>query len=173
MVFERFAGEAKRVIVVAEREAVALGHDFIGTEHILLGLLGVAGTTARQALADRGVTPALVRDSTERAARASGYRPTTERDTVDALASIGIDLDQVRRKMADAFGPDRFRYPRAGFTRRAKRVLELSAGEASGEVGPEHLLLGILDEGEGLAYQILTDQDVDAAELRSSLTIHP
>jgi ATP-dependent Clp protease ATP-binding subunit ClpA len=165
-VFERFAGEAKRVIVIAEREAIALGHDYIGTEHLLLGLLGVAGNPARRALADLGVTPSVVREFV----RATGHVSPGELPPEDALAAIGIDLEQIRQKMTEAFGPDRFKFPRPPFTRRAKRVLELSVRAAGDQVRPEHLLLGILDEREGVAFKILTDRHADPAELRETLT---
>jgi len=124
-VFERFTQSARRVIVLAQEEAGRLDHDYIGTEHLLLGLLAE----------DEGV----------------GAR---------ALEELGISLASVRVQVEEIIG--RGRTPVTGhipFTPRAKKVLELSLLEArelgDQHIGTEHLLLGLVREGEGVAAQVL------------------
>jgi len=176
--FERFTQAARQVVVGAQAEARALHHGHIGTEHLLLGLLD-AGGAAAAALAEAGLTPESVRAAIQRlvAARSLG-----EQDA-DALRQIGIDLDAVRAKVEESFGPGalqssvggkrRRRGPGAGhipFTPRAKKVLELSLREAlrlkHNTIGSEHILLGLLREGGGLAIKVLTTQGVSANVLR-------
>jgi ATP-dependent Clp protease ATP-binding subunit ClpA len=134
--FERFTDHARRVLVLAQEEARLLGHNFIGTEHILLGLL---------------------HDDREVAAT--------------ALRSLGITLEAVREGVLETVGP-------AGsassgsppFTARAKKVLELSLREAlqlgHNYIGTEHLLLGLIREGEGVATQVLVQLGADLARVR-------
>jgi ATP-dependent Clp protease ATP-binding subunit ClpC len=137
--FERFTDTARRVVVYAKEEALLLDHDFIGTEHILLGLL---------------------RDDTETAVR--------------VLTALGVDLTAARRAVEETVGHGR--QAPAGdvaFTGRAKKVLELSLREAlqlgHNYIGSEHILLGLLREGEGGGAQILKHLDVDSEELRRSV----
>jgi ATP-dependent Clp protease ATP-binding subunit ClpC len=123
--FERFTDRARRVVVLAQEESRLFNHDYIGTEHILLGLIhegeGVAATT---------------------------------------LESLGISLDAVRSEVEEMIGhgksPARGHIP---FTPRAKKVLELSLREAlqlgHNYIGTEHILLGLIREGEGVAAQVL------------------
>lgn len=123
--FERFTQSARRVIVLAQEEAGRLDHTYIGTEHLLLGLLAEGdGVGAR------------------------------------ALGSLGIFLPSVRTEIEKTVG--RGPTPPAGhipFTPRAKRVLELSLLEArelgNQHIGTEHLLLGLVREGEGVAAQVI------------------
>jgi ATP-dependent Clp protease ATP-binding subunit ClpC len=135
-VFERFTDRSRRVLVLAQEEARLLNHSFIGTEHILLGLIqerdGVAAT---------------------------------------ALASLDISLEPVRQKVVETIGM-------AGtapsgsppFTPRAKKVLELSLREAlrlgHSYIGTEHLLLGLLSEGEGAAATVLVSLGTDLNRVR-------
>jgi ATP-dependent Clp protease ATP-binding subunit ClpA len=169
--FERFTDRARNVAVDAQAAARRLGHGHIGTEHLLLGLLQGDGIAAR-VLGGLGVTAAAV----EREVLAEvGRGPLGERDA-EALGAIGIDLEEVRRRVEASFGPGAlywrpgrscrrgWRLPLAGghipFTPRAKKVLELSLREAlalkHGHIGTEHILLGLVREGEGLAMLILT-----------------
>jgi ATP-dependent Clp protease ATP-binding subunit ClpA len=123
--FERFSGRARRVVVLAQEEARMLNHDYIGTEHILLGLIhegeGVAAT---------------------------------------ALESLGISLDAVRQQVEEIIGPGQ-QAPSGHipYTPRAKKVLELSLREAlqlgHNYIGTEHILLGLIREGHGVAAQVL------------------
>jgi ATP-dependent Clp protease ATP-binding subunit ClpC len=135
--FERFTDRARRVIVMAQDEARRLDHNYIGTEHILLGLLNEgAGVAAR------------------------------------ALESLGISLDVVRQQVEEIIGRGRGPSPSGHipFTPRAKKVLELSLSEAMHlghtYIGTEHILLGLIREGEGVAAQVLVDLGVDLNRAR-------
>ena len=128
--FERFTDRARRVVVLAQEEARGLDHNFIGTEHILLGLLAESdGVAAR------------------------------------ALRGIGIDLAMARVRVEEIIGRGQG-VPRghAPMTPRAKKVFEYSLREAlelkHNYIGTEHLLLGLLREGEGVACTVLTQLGV-------------
>ena len=195
--FERFTNAARQVVVTAEQEARDLRHGHIGTEHLLLAIVAAdADGTAGRVLHDVGVTADAVRD--EVVQRLGAQRTGLGEDDAEALQAIGIDLDAVRAKVEESFGPGaldddpadcaepptfglvgrlrgRHRPERAcgghiPFTPRAKKTLELGLREAirlkHNHIGPEHLLLGVLREGEGLAAQILVALDVDLEELR-------
>jgi ATP-dependent Clp protease ATP-binding subunit ClpA len=168
--FERFTDRARKVARDAQAAARRLGHDRIGTEHILLGLLQGDGIAA-QVLAGLGVTPAAV----EREILAEAGRGPLGTGDAEALGTIGIDLDEVRRRVEASFGkgalhwrpgrghPSRRPPMLAGhipFSPRAKKVLELSLREALAlkhrHIGTEHILLGLVREGEGLAMLVLT-----------------
>jgi ATP-dependent Clp protease ATP-binding subunit ClpA len=167
--FERFTQGARKATVDAQAAARRLGHGHVGTEHLLLGLLGTDGVAA-EVLAGFGVTGAAV----EREIVAEvGRGPLGDADA-QALGAIGIDLDEVRRRMEASFGPGALAWhpdphcrhgrPRPGghlpFTPRSKKVLELSLREALAlkhrSIGTEHILLGLVREGEGLAMLVLT-----------------
>jgi ATP-dependent Clp protease ATP-binding subunit ClpA len=168
--FERFTDRARQVAVEAQVSARRLGHGYVGTEHVLLGLLKGDGIAA-QVLAGLGITS----DAVEREVRAEVGRGPLGAGDAEALGAIGIDLDEVRRRVEASFGPGalhwrpgcghrRWRPPMlAGhipFTPRAKKVLELSLREAlalkHNYIGTEHILLGLVREGEGLAMLVLT-----------------
>ena len=166
--FERFTDRARKAVTDAQVVARRLGHGHIGTEHLLLGLLENDGIAAR-VLSGAGVTRAAV----EREILAEVGRGPLGAGDAEALGAIGIDLDEVRRRMEASFGPGALQWhpdpgcrgarPRFGhipFTPRAKKVLELSLREALAlkhrHIGTEHLLLGLLREGEGLAMLVLT-----------------
>jgi ATP-dependent Clp protease ATP-binding subunit ClpC len=124
-VFERFTEPARRVVVLAQDEARGFRHHYVGTEHILLGLLRY----------DAGI-PARV------------------------LGSLGVTLDEVRAQVERVVGRGESDKPgQIPLTPRAKKVLELSMLEADdmghGHIGTEHLLLGLLREGDGVAVRIL------------------
>jgi ATP-dependent Clp protease ATP-binding subunit ClpA len=168
--FERFTDRARRVTVDAQATARRLGHGHIGTEHLLLGLLQGDGIAAR-VLGGLGITAVAV----EREVLAEVGRGPLGAGDAEALGAIGIDLDEVRRRMEASFGPGALhwhpdprcrqarRLPLGGhipFTPRAKKVLELSLREALAlkhrYIGTEHILLGLVREGEGLAMLVLT-----------------
>ncbi|TMR12966.1 Clp protease [Nonomuraea turkmeniaca] len=137
--FERFTDRARRVVVLAQEEARMMNHAYIGTEHILLGLIHEGEGLA-----------ALVLDS------------------------CGVDLEHVRAFIERETGHDG--KPPSGhipFTPRAKKVLELSLREAlqlrHNYIGTEHILLGLIREGEGLAAQALADTGADLADVRQRL----
>jgi ATP-dependent Clp protease ATP-binding subunit ClpC len=134
--FERFTDSARRVVVFAQEEARLLDHTHIGTEHILLGLL---------------------HDDTEIAGR--------------VLAAAGMDLASARTHVEEIVGRgDEAPEGEMPFTRRAKKILELSLREAlqlgHNYIGGEHILLGILREGEGTAARVLERIGTDLDELR-------
>jgi hypothetical protein len=135
-VFERFNDRARRVLVLAQEEARLLDHSFIGTEHILLGLMAEGEGVASQVLENLGLSLALVRQAVE--------------ETIGRAAT------------APSGSPP--------FTPRAKKVLELSLREAlqlgHKYIGTEHLLLGLVNEGEGVAVTVLVELGVDPGRVR-------
>jgi ATP-dependent Clp protease ATP-binding subunit ClpA len=180
--FERFTDRARQVLVRARDESRELGHNFIGTEHLLLGLVAGEGVAAR-VLAARGVSADGVR---ARVVAIVGTAPGGAAvDDAVALASIGIDLDEVTAAVEETFGEGALDRAAGGrrskrtmpwsgppFAPRVKKVLELSLREAlamkHGYIGTEHLLLAILREGQGVAAQILAEQ-VDLQALRADV----
>ena len=169
--FERFTGLAKRAIARAQDEAIGLGHDYIGTEHILLGLADVAEGAAAVVLADSGVTASRARDEITRLPPldAGSGAPSA----AEALAAIGIDVDEIRRRAESNFGPGQFVFPRPAFTPRGKEALTLSlkAAQALGDadVDTQHLLLGLLAEGQNRAIDTLQAIGADLGQLRSAV----
>jgi ATP-dependent Clp protease ATP-binding subunit ClpA len=175
--FERFTDDARQAVVLAQEEAVALRHGWIGTEHVLLGVLRADGGASRL-LAGFGVEAAGVRDDVVRIVG----RGEDDLDP-EALATLGIDLEAVRERVERAFGPGalsrRGRCRRGGvsmhvpFTPRAKKALELSLREAISlgrrDLRGEHLLLGLLREGDGVAACILTERGVTHAAVRERI----
>ncbi len=137
--FERFTDRARRVLVLAQEEARDLNHAFIGTEHILLG---------------------LIREGEGVAAK--------------ALDALGVTFDVVREKVEEAIGANTNPSPGSPpFTPRAKKVLELSLREAlqlgHSYIGTEHMLLGLVREGDGVAAQVLSDLGADMARVRTQV----
>ena len=137
--FDKFTDQARQVLTFAQGEAQRFGHNYIGTEHILLGLLRVEDGVAAQVLRDMDVEVAKVRTAVEFII-GRGDRPMLE----------------------------------AGLTPRGKRVIELAITEArnlgSGYLGTEHLLLGLVREGEGIAAGVLESLGVDLEKVRSEVT---
>ena len=137
--FERFTDRARRVIVLAQEEARALQHNYIGTEHILLG---------------------LIREGEGVAAK--------------ALSLKGVDLDGTRKQIEEMIGKGAVSPEgHIPFTPHAKQVLELSLREAlqlgHSYIGTEHILLGLIREGEGIGTQVLIKMEVDLGDLRSTV----
>ncbi len=184
--FERFTVQARDAVVRAKTEARSLGHARIGTGHLLLALLHDEAGIAYAVLRDAGIDADRVRADVRRRAGA-GPALFGEADAA-ALRAIGIDLDAVLRRIEETFGPDALDEPpeRAGrgllgrrwggdgrFGPRSKKVLELSLREAlrlkHNYIGTEHILLGLIREGDGEAAQILTDAGVELAGLRGSI----
>jgi ATP-dependent Clp protease ATP-binding subunit ClpA len=194
--FERFTQAARAVVVAAQAEASAMQHEYVGTEHLLLALLEDDGSATAEAVRAHGVDQARVRDEIIKHVGVPpvGTDPLPEPDGEDAAAlkAIGIDLNAVRRAIEENFGPGALRLPeapepkrrgllrrfsaggRVPFSGRAKKVLELSLREAirlkQNFIAPEHITLGIIREGEGLAMLILTGAGIDMAKLRADLT---
>jgi ATP-dependent Clp protease ATP-binding subunit ClpA len=136
--FERFTNRARRVVVLAQEEARLLNHNYIGTEHILLGLLGEPESIGGQVLAGFGFTTSGTRE--------------------EVAAKVGRG-----KKEPSGHIP---------FTPRAKKTLELSLREAlaikHNYIGTEHILLGLIREGEGVAVQIMREH-ADPAEIRAAV----
>jgi len=172
--FERFTDDARQAVALAQEEAVALRHGWIGTEHMLLGVLRSGGDGARL-LAGFGVDSAGVRDDVVRMIGRGdeGIDP-------EALATLGIDLDEVRERVERAFGPGALirrrpcrrggHAPHVPFTPRAKKALELTLREALSlgqrDLRGEHIVLGLLREGDGVAAQVLAERGVTLAAAR-------
>src|SRR5215204_5802218 len=137
--FERFTDRARRVVVLAQEEAKMLNHNYIGTEHILLGLIHEGEGVAAK-----------------------------------ALESLGISLEAVRQQVEEIIGQGQ-QQPTGHipFTPRAKKVLELSLREAlqlgHNYIGTEHILLGLIREGEGVAAQVLVKLGADLNRVRQQV----
>jgi ATP-dependent Clp protease ATP-binding subunit ClpA len=167
--FERFTTPAREAVLGARVEAKRLGHAFIGTEHILLALLRSPGAMAYGILTEAGLTHDSV------VAYLNGLWGLGPEDA-EALSSIGIDLEAVRAKVTESFGAaapgDGPTSGRAPFTRRAKKVLELSLREAialkQGYIGSEHILLGLIREGDGLAAKSMVASGLNLPDLRAA-----
>lgn len=175
--FERFTSEARAVVVLAQEEARQLRHPLIGTEHLLLAMLTGGTGPGAQALRDRGL------DATDVRRRIAGIiDPAGGELDPAALATLGIDLEEVRRATEASFGPGaldargRASMPKGHipFSKRAKKVLELSLREAlrlgHRHIGEGHVLLGLIREGEGVAAQVLVEAHVDLPALRDDVT---
>jgi len=175
-VFERFHQDARRAVGRAQDEAVRAGQPRIGCEHLLLGLLAEPGPAAA-ALTAAGLELATLRDRLPR-----GDQAEPDPLNADALASVGIDLDQVRRAAEATFGPgalDRAGHARARrrgpifLTAETKKALELSLRAAQQlrhrEINSGHLLIGIIDQGHNRALGLLADSAIDAAGLRTDV----
>jgi ATP-dependent Clp protease ATP-binding subunit ClpC len=135
-VFERFTDRARRVVVLAQEEARMLDHNYIGTEHILLGLVNEGEGVAAK-----------------------------------ALEALGISGQAVRMRVEEIIGRgQKAALGHIPFTPRAKKVLELSLREAlslgHNYIGTEHILLGLVREGEGVAAQVLVKEGADLARVR-------
>jgi ATP-dependent Clp protease ATP-binding subunit ClpA len=171
-VFDRFTGLAKRAVVASQDAALSLGTDFIGTEHVLLGLAVTAGG-AGEVLRERGVEVERLRDETSRQLAAAGIVPDGGSGAREALSTLGIDLAEIQRRADEAFGPGAFQFPRPAYTARAKRVLEGAVREAAArsqeQIDTEHVLLSLLGETEGLGFIVLTKLGVDTDGLHAAL----
>jgi hypothetical protein len=137
--FERFTDRARRVIVLAQEEARMLYHNYIGTEHILLGLIHEGEGVAAK-----------------------------------ALVSLGISLDAVRQQVEEIIGQgQQASSGHIPFTPRAKKVLELTRWEAEdlghNYIGTEHILLGLIHEGDGVAAQVLIVLGADLNRVRQQV----
>lgn len=173
--FEMFTENAKRAIMLSQDETIALGYDYIGTEQLLLGLIGVPDSVAGQVLGEHGVTLPQARHKAVELLTAAGVTGTGGRATTDALASIGIDVDEVKRRMDDTFGPGQFQFPSPQYSPEAKKMLEMTVHEAQelgsiDSIDTEHMLLGMLDaDGDSIGVRVLTELAVDTATLRQQL----
>jgi hypothetical protein len=137
--FQRFTDRARKVVVLAQEEARMLNHDYVGTEHILLGLIHEGEGVAAK-----------------------------------ALESLGISLEAVRQQVGEIAGRGEQAPPgHIPFTPRAKKVLELTLRESlqlgHSYIGTEHILLGLIREGEGTAAQVLVRLGADLNRVRQQV----
>ena len=160
MVFNRFTREARGSVEAAVEEARLLGHDSVGDEDLLLGILQADRGVAGEALRSAGMTLEHTREASEEL-------------LADALSSVGISLEDVRREAGEAFEmrlPDDRRIP---FSPRAKKALDQSLGEAlrlgDNRLTPEHVLLGILRNEGGTTARILTSRGIQISEIEDRL----
>jgi ATP-dependent Clp protease ATP-binding subunit ClpA len=137
--FERFTDRARRVVVLSQEEARELQHNYIGTEHVLLGLLRERDGVAARALDRFGMSPAAIRE--------------------EVKARVGLGSEPMKGHIP--------------FTPRAKKILELALREAlqlgHNYIGTEHLLLGLVREGDGVGAQIIAAHAGDLAAVRSAV----
>jgi Clp amino terminal domain, pathogenicity island component len=198
--FEHFDERSRAVLELAQQHARELAHNYLGTEHLLYGLSCSGGIVA-DLLAERGCRPPdVTREIVALIGR--GGPPNHQPDAL--LATLGIDLDQVRERVEATFGSDAMTRvitrtpPRRrwwpgqrwwpgcqdgrphpstllgtrwlGLAPRVKKVLDIAVQRSAPQpVAPEQLLVAILDEGEGVACQILARRGVDLAELGTAL----
>jgi ATP-dependent Clp protease ATP-binding subunit ClpA len=163
--FEIFTEQARTVIVEAQAEATGKGDNYLGGEHLLVGLLREGTGLAAVILAERSVTVDAARAALDQLVGP----PLTAVPQDQALATIGIDLGQVRARLEATFGPGALADPPPPFTPHAKESLELAVVESSRlhqrYVGTEHELLGLAQVTEGLAAKVLEQLGVDLAAL--------
>ncbi|MFH8788222.1 Clp protease N-terminal domain-containing protein [Streptomyces roseoverticillatus] len=188
--FERFTLDAREAVLQAQEEARTLGHAWIGSEHLLLGVLGQAGAPVVTTLARFGVTPEGCRSALAPAG------PLGAGDA-EALRAFGIDLEAVRARAEDTFGPgaldrsgppeERWRILPFGrgrraeprrrvhvpFTPRAKKALERSLREAHARkerhIGAEHVALGVLDPDDKVTAGVLRKLGTDTVTVRNGI----
>jgi ATP-dependent Clp protease ATP-binding subunit ClpA len=167
--FERFSHEARSVVVSAQEQARVRAADSIRSEHLLAAMVVGRPNPAAVILKSLGVDGAVV-DAEIGRLRPDGSSPPD----AEALATLGIDLDEVRRQVEEAFGPGALERTRAArgraprghlpFDRAAKKVLELALREAlrlkHNFIGTEHILLGMLHSETGAAQRILASHGV-------------
>lgn len=188
--FERFTHEAREIVKKAQEEARHLGHNYLGTEHLLLALTTDAS----------GCGEVLARIGFDREKALTEMRreiglgpPSLEPDDVSALRAIGIDVDEIRRRAEDAFGPGALDRPvkvktRRGFRRRAcavpaspgyvpfvpraKKALQLALRESlrlrQPYVGSEHILLALAAIEDSMAVVLLRRQGIDPERVRAA-----
>jgi ATP-dependent Clp protease ATP-binding subunit ClpA len=190
--FERFTPDAREAVVQAQDEARTLRHGWIGTEHLLIGVLRQGDSVGAKVLGGFGLTLEGARADVRRIIGEGPGEALDDQDA-EALRAIGIDLDDVRRAVEGAFGPGaldrsptgprriRRGCPEPGpgpfghvpFTSRAKKTLELALREAvhlrQENIGTEHVVLGIAREGDGVGAMILTAHGIAPAELRAAV----
>ena len=160
MISNRFARETRRCVEAAVEEARMLGHDSVGDEDLLLGILRADEGVAADALSSLGVTLQAMREESE------GMLS-------DALSSIGVSLEDIRREAGEVFDMSIPDDRRISFSPRAKKVLERALREAvrlrDKHLGAEHVLLGILDSEDGTALRMLGRSGVSPEMLEERL----
>jgi ATP-dependent Clp protease ATP-binding subunit ClpA len=171
--FERFTTSARTAVTLAQQEARMLDRPQIGTEHVLIGLAGAGADPAAQALRSAGVTADTL--------RAAARRGSGDHLDADALALLGIDLDQVRRAAEERFGRGALDAATSGharsghipFSAPAKKALAAAVSQAAalrtGSISSGHLLLGLVVDADGAAVRVLRSCGVDVAALSADV----
>jgi ATP-dependent Clp protease ATP-binding subunit ClpC len=171
-IYDRFTALAKRAIVGARDAAGSLGHDFIGTEHLLIGLAQTAGL-ASEALRAHGAELTALRSEAALQMSARGIPATRGQAAADALSTLGIDVSEIRRRADASFGAGSFQFPRPAFSLSVKQAIKASLEQARAagqeEIDTEHLLLGVLAAEGDPAILVLTSLGVDVAALRETV----
>lgn len=195
--FERFTKPARTVVIDAQDEARSLGHAWVGTEHLLIAVLRTPQEAGAATLADLGVTARGCREAV-REVVATGEEDGLGPQDAEALQALGIDLEEVRRRAEETFGPGALdardpaaRPPRRGlpfrrhrgddrtaaghvpFAPRAKKALELSLREALAlkdrHIGVEHLVLALLRSDDRLTRALWARLTVRPDEVREQV----
>jgi ATP-dependent Clp protease ATP-binding subunit ClpA len=170
--FERFTSSARECVANAQEEAAGLHHGHIGTEHLLIALAG-----DRAGLGGQILRAFRVSQEELRAALPAGAAPPGI--DADALASIGIDLDEVRRRAEETFGPGALESGRRSeggyvpFTPKSKKALELALRSAmhlhDDFIGSEHLLLGVARVEEDTGARLLAERGISLDRLEAAV----
>jgi ATP-dependent Clp protease ATP-binding subunit ClpA len=169
--FERFTDAARQAVAAAEGESRDTSSGYIGTEHLLIALAAEPQGLGGRILRDLGAAPEELRTDARRHAGPSAIDP-------DALATLGIDFDEVKRRVEETFGPGALARGREckghiPFAPSAKKSLELSlrSAHALGDkfIGSEHLLLGLARTDDGLAARMLSERGLDVKRLETAV----
>jgi ATP-dependent Clp protease ATP-binding subunit ClpA len=180
--FERLTPESRQIVTGGVEMATRLHHDALSPDHLLVALAGTGPNVATQAMTACGFDPARAREDLARILGSS--RDDLNEEDAAALRSIGVDLDEVRRRTEASFGPGALERRRRWHGRRrarvcglpfmpeAKQALELALREAirldQHSIGPEHVLLGLL-RLDATSTQLIRAQGIDPRRLRSEV----
>jgi ATP-dependent Clp protease ATP-binding subunit ClpA len=177
--FERFCRRARSAVILAQREARDLGHQSVGTHHVLLGILDEPESVGARVLGDLGIEAHPMRDEVRRFVEREQVGFSDE--DAEALMSVGIDLDEIRRTVEEAFGPGALDRRTSGgrpsrhlpFSGEAKKALELSLREAialgHNYIGTEHLLLGLVRDEQSSASRMLSARGIRREDVRAQV----
>ena len=176
--FERFTPAARSAVIRAQDETRQLAHPMVDCAHVLLGILQDADSTGSRALRSLGLEPNALREGVRRTHGA----PFTDAE-VEALRTVGIELDEVRRRIEETFGQGALgrtfdpRRARGGghipFTSGAKKALELALREAlqlgHHYIGTEHIVLGLIRDERSSALRLLQTRGLDREKVRAAV----
>jgi ATP-dependent Clp protease ATP-binding subunit ClpA len=180
--FERFSKSAREVVVNARAQALRLGQTEVRAEHLLLALAAPGSGVPAQVLGDNGLTPARIEDAMASTIALQSDQGLVTQADVEALKTIGVDLDEIVRQVEAALGAGALRASpvrrgspdkRLTFSAEAKRALAASLSEAkrqgAGHIGAEHILLGVLAQKRSVAVELLERFGVTPEGLREQV----